>query len=391
MLNDQEDYIYTGTVKLAHTKVVDQLFGKHPLLKELIGEQWAQNNLVVGKNLKEMQPLFWYLANPELNEWFAEVLSFLVKEERGYKRFVDQIKNEPDGQGVSGLIREVGAYYHFKKIKGYDVRWHPKIVVDGKLYNPDLQIRANGMVINLEIFSVGSSVHDRAEQSVYDELHSQLNLIEENPYLISVEIKDRVYHDMIPKLISFVKEQLPNISIQKNESFECAYSENGDEVVNFKFMTLDVNNPRKKSRGGLLSYIAPARSINPGGRIKSKILDKIEEIQLPPRSDNHLNGYLIFLEHVIATPDVDLPVAVMGQLTLTWKQGDVDSKPQSGRAPNGVLHHQAWLENKAYEHVDFFLGAKTKSNEPLIKKHCHLLWDEKIKTKSEDLTDVLLS
>jgi hypothetical protein len=84
-------------------------------------------------------------------------------------------------------------------------------------------------------------------------------------------------------------------------------------------------------------------------RLKSKILDKLDNLQFVSQSD--INGYIIYLEDWMME-DRDATSAILGQESVTWHQSGA---VEPGRANNGIIHGPK--ARILFDWVDFFVIA----------------------------------
>ncbi len=362
-----DDDLFVGTTMNDQVANIKELLKKYPDLVGLFGSEWLEALAQPGQDINSVHPLFWYFANPFENEPFAQSILRLEKEVKSYKSFVSELKATTNFGQLTGSIREIETYNALRQ-KDLDVVWKPTIEGSDKV--PDLLINGS-RPIYLEIFSVTQSEEEIKEERTHNALQAGINKIKGNPFLISTTYKKGFNSEAVNGALQFINDQINSL---KNQSIgnerEVSYVVDGAEILDITFR------PSSSGRGFWASGGGETIAFNNSGRIKNKILDKIQGFQLPPKeSKNHLNGYLIFLEPILYSP-YDVVAAVQGQPTISFRIGaDADEPPIEGHARDGVIHHKDWDEEVA-KNLDFIASSRSNREGILRGENSHVIISE---------------
>ena len=364
-----DEDLFVGTTMKDQVANIKELLKKYPDLVELFGSEWLEALAQPGQDINSVHPLFWYFANPFENESFAQSILRLMNEVKSHKSFVSELKATTNFGQLTGSIREMETYNALRE-KSLDVVWKPAIEGSDKV--PDLLINGK-QPIYLEIFSVTQSEEEIKEERTRNALQAGINKIKGNPFLISLGYKKGFNSEVVNGALQFIDEQINSLKGQEigdEREREITYAVNGVEVLKITFR------PSSNGRGFWASGGGETIAFNNSGRLKNKILDKIQGFQLPPKeSKNHLNGYLIFLEPILYTP-YDVVAAVQGQPTISFRIGaDVDEPPIEGHARDGVIHHKDWDEAIS-KNLDFIASSRSRREGILRGENSHVIISE---------------
>ena len=379
------DKIFKGVTTKERIDQGYELLSKFPKLESYFGKEWLNILLQPGIETENVHPMYWYLTNSLINERLARALKMLAETSASYNKFIDELKSAKTHGEFIGSLREVETYYILRE-KGYDVTWKPKIKVGDKILSPDILINWE-IPIYLEIFVIVDSDADSMEQKAEQLVQVGINKMEENSFAISTSYKQIISSEDVEPILDFIRGEIPTIKILSGEIEKRTLQKEGKDLVRIDFHKID----------GLKGWIGgggPMRSIDDSGRIKNKILDKIQAFQLPKKeSTRHLNGYLIFLESSLSS-SYSVATAVLGQETISFPvpmqdNVDVGREPILGRAGNGVVHHNSWNETIA-ANLDF-ISSTTNSNGEILGKNSFLLINEDSKIDLQKLQNLLFT
>ncbi len=375
---------FVGLVKQDQVEDLTTLICAYPQLDTLFGSGWLVSTGTTGMGTADVHPLFWELANPLGNRRIAEALLRLKSESPNAARFISDLKSKRTRGELMGAIREVDVY-HALRGRGFDVEWKPTRNIGDR--RPDLLIKTE-KPIYLEILSINDSEATLEEEAVHNALVIGINKLAGNPYFVSSHMRDFLPQERVAEAVAFVEAAIPTIHLKdEDDEAQRMYTIDGRDVIRFEF--------RRAYEGSLGQWVGgggPGRSISPSERIKKKILDKIQAFQLPAKqADEHLNGYLIFLESLLDS-NYGVMTAVLGQQTLSFPVPTRDltepSNPIPGHAPNGVVHHQSWA-NAIGGGLDFIASTKPNRHGILLGDQSYLMVKQGLEEGAETISTTL--
>lgn len=369
---------YRGVLTRESVHSAKLLLEKHPGLSEILGKDWLKSTLVSGRRMDKTPPLFWYLANPSLNQRFAESLIYL-SEQSSNPKFVSELKIQMDASTLNGRLRELETYFHLSRDKKLDVVWQPTVTVGSHTYSPDLLINTDPLIY-LEIVTLNDPELNVRQGKVINLLQEKINRLRKNPFSIILHFKTAFDWELVKPVVSFIRKKVLELAASSVDKHQIAFEWNGKTLIT-------ANLYRVEGKGGLGGYIGPGGSISPGGRLKGTILEKIKKQQLPPKG-NHMNGLVIFLDSFAAN-FFDLDSAILGQHAITFSTLRSNAKPRYIHQPNGVISHELW-QKSGVNLVDFFLATKLKDYGYFRKDSSRILFDDRIKGRRKFLQSRLL-
>ena len=371
--------LFVGLTTEEQCNRIKELFGKRPELKTYFGETFCGALIYPGQNVEDVHPLFWQLQDDLVSESFTDSLRTLSSHSGFYKFVREELVGAPNHSKAISAIREMQTYHFYKTIKGLDVVWKPTVNGVGNK-NPDLQINAS-IPIYLEIFTITDSDEELASQWAQNRLHAAINKIKNNPFYVSLSQEVLLKEQHVQGIIAFTQELIENAKSGGVSELEGVYEEGGMRILSVTLYATD-------KRGQWASASGPVKYINNSGRIKSRILTKIQGFQLPPKdTSRHLNGYLIFLEPFLYDND-DMVAAVKGQHTVTFDIVHPELGGQAGHASNGVIHHADWDQDIASS-LDFIASTKASSPGFLKKLNSFVFCSEDAGITPDDLKSLL--
>lgn len=375
---------FTGVTIQEEADRISALIQKHPQLVTYLGQDFLDSLMKVGQNTEEVHPLFFYLQNDWVNENFAKALIELSGES-GFKSYVEVLKSRKEFATLISTIREVEAFYFFKVIKKIEVVWKPNVAGKGEK-GPDLLLKTP-QPIYLEILTITDEKEEVEKNKVQNRLYAAINKLSDNPYLVRIKFEQPFKMAMLPEATDCITEAINHAKSQNLDDYKTEFQQNDQVIFSLELMKLP--------DGGKGKWIAThhrGQGSNASMKIKNKLLNKVEEFQLPPKqTETHLNGYLIFLEPISYTGH-DLISAVMGQhqITFSLPTNDERQEPKFGHKDNGVTHHRHWSDNKIGENLDFIAATKAiVANGPFHKETSMLLTSEDLTITRDELSDTL--
>lgn len=292
-------------------------------LKAYLGEDWLNSQIQIESRAK-MHPIFWILIDYNKCKKLSNNLDVLNNLCEKFPRIIRKIKFDRDRFNFYSLLTEIEvlAYYYRKSNEKYIVDYEP--LIDDQNTIPDGKLIINEQEYFLEILTVFEDENEQLIESYQDEIREKLDSLNNNPFILAFGLEIGFERDDISSFVVFV-EKLIKSKKAKNKS---TFNFNKDEkiIANITFY----DNHNNKGYVGIMN--GPVRRLNDAGRIKNKILSKID--QLPINSKNIIIMNLSYLSDEF----IDLDEAFLGQtgVTIDTKSYDV----RDIRQPNGFIHHE---------------------------------------------------
>lgn len=293
-------------------------------LKGILGDEWLNSHLVVDDRYKK-HPIFWILIDKNRCQRLSRNLDILNKKCEKFNRIVNKLKNDKNVFNFHSLISEIEvlAYYYNRVSDNYEVSYEPEIKEKNKKI--DCKLVVNDTEYNLEILTVFEDEEGQSIQSIHDEIRKQLDGLQNNPFILSFGTEIDFSKSDIPDFINFVKELLDKPEkINHKDTFE--FNKNDKKLGKIMFYK------GSNIKGGFVGFMhSPVRVMDCAGRIKNKILSKID--QLP---NNSKNVVVVNLAHI--TQDfIDLEEVFFGQSYVNINIKTHESTPR--RHPNSIVNH----------------------------------------------------
>ncbi|MFW6122283.1 MAG: hypothetical protein ACOC80_15480, partial [Petrotogales bacterium] len=142
------------------------------------------------------------------------------------------------------------------------------------------------------------------------------------------EYKLQGYIDRVSEVDKTIRENIAND--QNSSNFVDKKTISKDEV-DIAEVRLYLGNKSKKGYSG--AFITPFRKVEDAGRIKQKVLTKID--QLPSRGRNIV---VVNLSNIMSDKFYDMDDAFLGQKTVFVNKATFEGT--EGRHANGIVHHE---------------------------------------------------
>lgn len=363
--------MFRGFVLPEHRLTLRKKIKQNKELGEIFNDAWLRDNLLIPPDLPllDAHPLYYYFANPNEFDLFFDGVKLLAKEKR--LNVIKILKNSHDRDLTRSIIRNIQTYSIIKS-NVRETEWEPRSNATRKV--PDIVSKINKDKVYIEIFSVGGSKEENEEGLAFNELHARVNRMSDNPFIIGAELKGYLNIREIDRVMKFLKRTIRLIKSEKMPITKVYNNQKGQPLIEFEF-----NLSYKHGKGYWGYYSGGVRFRDDIGRIKKKIMDKLEKIQFHKKSD--INGFCIYLEDFMLENE-DVIDAILGQKVVIFSQANPET-PWT-RAKNGVVHHKIY-GNIISDWIDFIVVAKHPNTFNDFSKVQKILNEEKNKITEPDL------
>jgi len=311
---------------------VQQALGTFQDLNKFIDETLIKSFFNTTDRLKQ-HPLFWYLYKDGNAEKLCNNLKIL---EKGCNKFDKVIKkiHENDHTLFYSYISEVDviAYYCSKASHNYQVEFEPTIPEKGT--KVDAKITINKKDYFLEIFTIFPDHNFQKIDEMHQIIRERIDAFVDNPYLVCYSI----YEEFTDGDIDFFVTEAKKI-IDENAKNEQNAPKDNPIVEERMISCRDKNIARvilyrvkNMKKGHVEAMISPVQKVEDAGRIKQKVLSKID--QLPSQGRNII---VVNLSRIYGEKFYDMEDAFLGQQAVFVDK--VTLKGTEGRHANGIVHH----------------------------------------------------
>lgn len=291
-------------------------------LKTIFDNDWLNSHLVIEERHNK-HPLFWVLLDERCQK-LAKNLNVLHQKCPKFTRIINKLKGDRNVLNFHSILTEVDVMAHYYSVSNgsYGVEYEPNVEEKGKKI--DGKISVGNEVYNLEIFTIHEDETGQQHDTLREKVKRELNEISQ-PFILSLGTDLDFTEENIPNFISFVKKLLEKQEIIiEGERYEYTINEKRLADISFKKYP-EIN------KGFVGGMHGPARFMNDAGRLKNKILSKLD--QLP---DNAKNIVIVNMSY-ITSDFIDLEEVFLGQSCVNI---NVDTHETSaGRSPNSILNH----------------------------------------------------
>ena len=291
-------------------------------LKNIFDNAWLNSHLSI-EDRHNKHPLFWVLLDGRCQK-LAKNLDILQQKCPKFTRIVNKLKGDKDVLNFHSTLAEVDVMAHYYSIDkdNYAVEYEPNVEENGKKI--DGKILVGNESYNLEIFTIHEDETGQQHDALREKVKREINEISQ-PYVISLGTDLDFTEEHIPNFISFVKKFLESQnSVIEGERYE--YTSDGKRLADISFKKYP-----EIPKGFVGGMHGPARFMNDAGRLKNKILSKLD--QLP---ENAQNVVIINMSY-ITSDFIDLEEVFFGQSCVNI---NIETHETSaGRSPNSILNH----------------------------------------------------
>ena len=309
-------------------KMVQKNLEAMPVTAEELTSDWITKSILNKEERTTKHTIFWLLLDGaksgKLEAWLSILKSSLP--DTKFTRIINSLKERKDENEFNSILPEVEvlAYYASQKDKGVEVEYQPNI--PGKPKVGDIKLSFDGNEVYLEITRVFSS---KEEKRIDDTLHllgSKIDEIANNPFVITIAIEENFTETDVNPFIELVKSQIEKYRGMPEFPGKKIYHFDYEPKGSFRFI-MRAPNGKKGYAGG---FHTPVMEIKTAGRLKGKIMDKIE--QLP---ENRLNVIVLDISHHFAHfEDIEDSFAGQEGVRINVDTGEATLY----RNANGIIH-----------------------------------------------------
>ena len=295
------------------------------IFSKFFGEEWIKENFLNQEERSKKHMMFWVVLEEikyqKMEDWLSTLKRTLP--ETKFVKIVNTLKEKRGKNKFYSFIPEIEvlAYYLKQENDNFKVEFEPKI--PGKTKVGDIKLMFDSNQIFLEITRLFASEKEERINAIMETIHKKIDEIEDNPFLISFKIEERFVETDIGPFVSFVKQKIPELRGELEKSTAKSIK------MIFENRAWFMVHKEIGKKGHVSGAMSPVMMLETGGRLKHKILDKIE--QLP---DNHLNVIVLDISHHFAHFE-DITDAFGGQEGLKIDVKTMEATPF--RHANGVV------------------------------------------------------
>lgn len=257
------------TLPPLYIKKINENINKSKEIIPFFGKKWLNDEIYTER---DYHPLITILSDPDLLNRLIKNLSVLKFKCPKFPRIIRKLKTDKANFFSNLSEVEVVSYYYQNHDPG-DLEYEPS-VEGGK--NLDLMLNAkNNVKYYFEIFTVLEDEIQQRSRDIMDEISLEIRKLN-LPYVINFKINEDFKISYESDFIDFIKTSLNE---NKGENSFKFYKE-GLEVAEFRCI-------ESKSIRGAANSFGPSKFINPVGRVRDRILSKLNE-QIPSNQNNIL-------------------------------------------------------------------------------------------------------
>ena len=292
-------------------------------MKDYMEEDWLNSHLQVEERYKK-HPIFWILIDSSACSKLSNNLTISNSCCSKIQRIVNKLKSDKDRFNFHSLLTEIDVIAHYySRYNAGNIEYEPEIQEKNKKVDAKLVI--NGDEYYLEILTVFEDEVEQSINRIHDEIRKRIDELNQ-PFIISFSTEINFTEQDVAGFLEFVKKLLTNKnSIKDEDSFD--YLKDTKKIARVTFY---VDSNIKKGFVGFMHQ--PVRTLNSAGRIKNKILSKID--QLP---ENTKNIVIVNLSY-ISNDFIDIEDAFLGQSCVIINKETLEAK--ASRHPNGIINHE---------------------------------------------------
>lgn len=314
-----------------YTKLQERLrlrtyFASHPHLRELFGAEWISGIVSPFLTRDEAPPILWTLLNAGVCERLTESLE-LLSAQRNIGSIIRDLKSK-DRENVLALVSELEVFRTMRKA-GTSVVWKPPSQKGRKGKAPDLAVTHSDQGVLVEVFTVTEASRDTQKHGILVPLDRAIGQMMNHSYVVDYDVVGELRTNDVARAIAFVKRAIGRLRAAGEERAELVFNVGPRRLLRLKFQTLAHG---KRGHHGIAAF-RMTRSID-AGRIKAKLLDKLDRFQFQEGED--VKGYVIVLSALTAD-EHDVADALLGKgaAEVTGDQDAYVAKPT--RQANGVI------------------------------------------------------
>lgn len=314
-------------------KKVEAALETYPDLKKYIDGNLIKFFFNTPERLKQ-HPLFWYLLRDGNAEKLSNNLKILESNCNKFKRILNKI-HDKDNTGFHSSMSEVDvlSYYYSKVSDDFQVEYEPDIKEKGT--KVDANITTNNKDFFIEIFTVFPDQNYQKIDKIHQNIRTKIDDFEDNPYIICYTIYEEFTEEDIDHFVVEMKKIIDensaneqNANQEDPEVDEMTITRKGIDIAHVRLYR-----DKKVKKGFVGSMMSPFQKVEDAGRIKQKVLTKID--QLPSQGRNIV---VVNLSKIFGDKFYDMDDAFLGQKTVLVDKVTFEGSP--GRHANGIVHHE---------------------------------------------------
>ncbi len=292
-------------------------------LKDFMGEDWLNSHLQIEERYKK-HPIFWELIDSNACLKLSNNLTILNSCCNKYQRIIRKLKSDKDKFNFLSLLTEIEVMvYYYEKHGLKNLEYEPEINESNK--KADARVIIDGKEYYFEILTVFKDEVGQTISEIHNIIKKKINNINQ-PFRISFKTSIHFMKQNIDGFVNFVRTLLKNkASIKTKNSFK--YLRNNKKIARITFHSHPI------MKNGSVEYSCqPMRAPNLPGRIKNKVLSKID--QFPENTKN------IVIINLTCIPNDFSYVedAFFGQSCTIINKKTLKVKPS--RHSNGIINHE---------------------------------------------------
>lgn len=297
-------------------------------LGDIFEKKWLEENIFLEIERKKVHPLFIQLFYDYRCKILGENLQIIKAKANFKKKIIGKLKREKNRDTFLSLLSEIEfASWCFQNITmEFKIEYEPKSIGDRKT---DFKISIKENIFYIEVLTILDDIQDRAMDKIQNDIYSQINEwsgIKNKPIRIDYKLEPSFNEKYVNEFAQCIKDAVSNIKekIEYSEIKIC-FKKEGKELGSFSLFSTN------KSQDGYIGVISSeARWYNDAGRIKNKILDKVDQFPF-----GEVNIIVCDLSYILSSDFIDFKDAVLGQWGLQLDPRT--SKTREIRHPNGVF------------------------------------------------------
>lgn len=202
--------MYKGLTMIEDRLTLKKFISDNKIVSEVFGDKWLKDNLLYAPaKVNYVHPLFFYFSNPLENISLLEGIRYLKEDNRN--NIINELKADKDSQNILAKIRQIQTYTTLRKNLKNSLKWEPTIPDSNK--KGDIQINHKDKNVYIEIFCINLGMEDKVEKEIVDKLHSKVNEMADNPYVVWINLKNRLQVNDENRIWGFIKKEIKNTRI----------------------------------------------------------------------------------------------------------------------------------------------------------------------------------
>ena len=306
-------------------EIVRKSLEASPIIVEAFGKNWIDKNFLNKEERYKKHTMFWIFLDEskskKMEDWLSTLKASLP--ETKFSKVVNSLKEKRGENEFYSFVPEIEAlsYYEKQESENFKVEYEPDI--PGKTKVGDIKLTIDSTPIFVEITRLFSSEEEERIKKLIGTIHGKIDAIEDNPFLLSFGVEEHFAEIDTEPFVQFVGQKIEEL---KNE-FKKLDKEH--HKVNFENKAWLIFHKDICKGGHVVGEMTPVMRIESAGRLKNKVLDKVE--QLP---DNQLNVIVLDISHHFAHFD-DVEDMFAGQIGVRIDVKTMDASPF--RHANGLV------------------------------------------------------